>query len=73
MAVFGRFIKLPILLIAFIAYLIIAISLLPIGIHLDWPYILFNPSFVKSKFDLIYTLNDELCFYRLFYINLNRA
>ena len=42
-----RFIKLPILLIASIVYLIIAISLCPIGIDLDRPYILFNPSFVN--------------------------
>ena len=62
MAIFGRFIKLPILLIASIVYLIIAISLCPIGIDLDRPYILFNPSFVDLKFNLIYTLNDELCF-----------
>ena len=43
-----RFIKLPILLIASIIYLIIAISLRPIGIDLDWPYILFNPLFGRS-------------------------
>ena len=73
MAVFGRFIKLPILLIAFIVYLITAISLCPIEIDLDRPYILFNPTFANQKTDLIYVLNDELCFYRLFYINLNRA
>ena len=42
-----RFIKLPILLIAFIIYLIIAISLRSIGIDLDRPHILFNPSFVN--------------------------
>ena len=42
-----RFIKLPILLIAFIIYLITAISLRPIGIDLDRPYILFNLSFVN--------------------------
>ena len=47
MTVFGRFIKLPILLIAYIVYLITAISLRPIGIDLDRPYILFNPSFVN--------------------------
>ena len=62
MAVFGRFIKLPILLIASIIYLITAISLCPIGIDLDRPYILFNLSFVNLKTDLIYTFNDELCF-----------
>ena len=49
MAAFGRFIKLPILLIAFIVYLIIAISLCPIEIDLDQPYILFNPSFDNLK------------------------
>ena len=49
MTVFGRVIKLPILLIAFIVYLITAISLCPIGIDLDRPYILFNPSFVNLK------------------------
>ena len=37
MIVFGRFIKLPILLIAFIVYLITAISLYPIEIDLDRP------------------------------------
>ena len=42
-----RFIKLPILPIASIIYLITAISLRPIGIDLDRPYILFNPSFVN--------------------------
>ena len=47
MIVFGRFIKLPILLIASIVYLIIAISLLPIGIDLDRPYIFVNPLFVN--------------------------
>ena len=47
MAVFDRFIKLPILLITFIIYLITTISLRLIGIDLDWPYILFNPSFVN--------------------------
>ena len=47
--VFGRFIKLPILLIAFIIYLITAISLCPIEIDLDRPYILFNPSFANLK------------------------
>ena len=73
MAVFGRFIKLPILLIAFIVYLITAISLCPIVIDLDQPYILFNSSFANLKIDLIYILSDELCFYRLFYVNLNRA
>ena len=71
MAVFDRFIKLPILLIAFIVYLITAISLCPIEIDLDRPYILFNSSFDNLK--LIYILSDELCFYRLFCINLNRA
>ena len=40
-----RFIKLPILLITSIIYLITTISLRPIGIDLDRPYILFNPSF----------------------------
>ena len=49
MAVFSRFIKLPILLIAFIVYLITAISLCPIEIDLDRPYILFNPSFDNLK------------------------
>ena len=49
MAVFGRFIKLPILLIASIIYSIIAISLRLIEIDLDRPYILFNPSFVNLK------------------------
>ena len=44
-----RFIKLSILLIASIIYLIMAISLRPIGIDLDQPYILFNPSFVNLK------------------------
>ena len=73
MTVFGRFIKLPILLIAFIVYLITAISLCPIEIDLDRPYILFNSSFANLKIDLIYVLSDELCFYWLFYINLNRA
>ena len=73
MTVFGRFIKLPILLIAFIVYLITAISLCPIEINLDRPYILFSTSFVNLKTDLIYILNDELCFYWLFYINLNHA
>ena len=62
MTVFCRFIKLQILLIASIVYLITAISLRPIGIDLDWPYIIFNPSFVNLKTDLICTLNDELCF-----------
>ena len=57
-----RFIKLPMLLIAFNVYLITAISLRPIEINLDWPYILFNPSFVNLKTDLICILNDELCF-----------
>ena len=42
-----RFIKLPMLLIASIIYLFTAISLRPIGIDLDRPYILFNPSFVN--------------------------
>ena len=46
MTVFGRFIKLPILLIAFIVYLITAISLYLIGIDLDQPYIMFDPSFI---------------------------
>ena len=58
----GRFIKLPILFIASIIYLIEAISLCPIGIDLNRPYILFNPSFVNLNFDLICILNDELCF-----------
>ena len=49
MAVFGRFIKLPILLIAFIVYLITAISFCPIEIDLDQPYILFNSSFANLK------------------------
>ena len=49
MAVFGRFIKLPILLIAFIVYLITAISLYPIEIDLDRPYILFNSSFANLE------------------------
>ena len=49
MAVFGRFIKLPTLLIAFIVYLIIAISLRPIEIDLDRLYILFNLSFANLK------------------------
>ena len=62
MTAFGRFIKLPILLIAFIVYLITAISLCPIEIDLDRPYILFNPSFANLKVDLIYILNDELYF-----------
>ena len=48
MAVFGRFIKLPILLIVFIVYLITAISL-PIEIDLDRPYILFDSSFANLK------------------------
>ena len=39
MTVFGRFIKLPILLIAFIVYLITAISLCPIEIDLDLPIV----------------------------------
>ena len=42
-----RFIKLPILRIAFIVYLITAISLRPIGIDLDRLYILFNPLFIN--------------------------
>ena len=49
MAVFGRFIKLPILLIAFIAYLITAILLCLIEIDLDRPYILFDSSFANLK------------------------
>ena len=49
MTVFGRFIKLPILLIAFIVYLITAISLCPIEIDLDRPYILLDPSFANLK------------------------
>ena len=44
-----RFIKLPILLIASIIYLIIAISFRSIGIDLDRPYIPFNPSFVNPN------------------------
>ena len=44
-----RLIKLSILLIASIIYLITAISLRPIGIDLDRPYILFNPSFANLK------------------------
>ena len=44
-----RFIKLPILLIASIIYLITVISLRLIGIDLDRPYILFNPSFTNKK------------------------
>ena len=47
MAVFGRFIKLPILLIASIIHLITAISLRLIRIDLNWLYIFFNPSFVN--------------------------
>ena len=43
----NRFIKLLILLIGSIIHLITAISLHPIGIDLDWPYIIFNPSFVN--------------------------
>ena len=39
----------PILLIAFIVYLITAISLCPIEIDLDRPYILFNSSFANLK------------------------
>ena len=73
MTVFGRFIKLPILLIAFIVYLIIVISLCPIEIDLDRPYILFNSSFANLKIDLIYILIDELCFSQLFCVNLNHA
>ena len=42
-----RFIKLPILLITSIIYLITVISLRPIGIDLNRPYIFFNPSFVN--------------------------
>ena len=42
-----RFINLSILLIASIIYLITAISLRPIGIDLDRPYIPFNPLFVN--------------------------
>ena len=49
MAAFDRFIKLPILLIAFIIYLITAISLCPIEIDLDQPYILFDSSFANLK------------------------
>ena len=49
MAAFGRFIKLPILLVAFIIYLITTISLSPIEIDLDLPYILFDPSFANLK------------------------
>ena len=45
----GRFIKLPILLIAFIVNLITAISLYPIEIDLDRPYILSNPSFANLE------------------------
>ena len=41
--------SLPILLIAFIVYLITTISLCPIEIDLDQPYILFNPSFANQK------------------------
>ena len=44
-----RFIKLPILLVASIIYLITAISLRPIRIDLDWPYIFFSPLFVNLK------------------------
>ena len=47
MAVFGRFIKLLILLIASIVYLITAILLCPIEIDLDLPYILSGSSFVN--------------------------
>ena len=43
----NRFIKLPILLITSIIYLITVISLCPIGIDLDQPYILLNPLFVN--------------------------
>ena len=42
-----RFIKLQVLLIASIVYLITTISLRPIGIDLDRPYIFVNPSFVN--------------------------
>ena len=42
--------KIEELLIAFIIYLFTAISLCLIGIDLDWPYILFNPSFVNLYF-----------------------
>ena len=49
MVVFGGFIKLPILLVAFIVYLITAISLCPIDIDLDQSYILFDPSFSNLK------------------------
>ena len=49
MAVFGIFIKLPISLIAFIVYLTTTISLSPIEIDLDRPYILFNSSFANLK------------------------
>ena len=45
----GRFIKLLILLIAFIVYLITAISLCPIEIDPDRPYILFDSSFANLK------------------------
>ena len=44
-----RFIKLPILLISSIIYIITAISLHPIEIDLEQPYILFSPSFVNLK------------------------
>ena len=47
MVVFGRFIKLPVLVIASIVYLITAISLRLIGIDLDRLYILFNSSIVN--------------------------
>ena len=49
MTVFGRFIKLQILLVAVIVYLITVISLYLIEIDLDRPYILFNPSFANLK------------------------
>ena len=42
-----KFIKLSILIIASIIYSITAISLRPIGIYLDRPYILVNPSFIN--------------------------
>ena len=42
-----RFIKLSILLIASIIHLITEISLRPIRINLDRPYVLFNTSFIN--------------------------
>ena len=60
-----RFIKLPILLVAFIIYLITTISLRPIGIDLDRPYIFFNPSFVNLNWSNLH-LKWWVMFYRCF-------